>query len=441
MEVVNTDINMIDNLANSYDEANIPPFYGMSSLKQEALESLREHGLPDHKNEEYKYFDVLRKIKRDYSFIIPDPVGIDPSWISTRMVNDPDAVHIVHINGNFSASHSTLNATEEGLEFISLREISEKSSETFDLYLRERQNVNKDPYLDLNNALLNAGYIMHINPRFKTKPIYVYHFITDYIEDVLINKKGIILLDRDSKADIIEIFYSDTPKHYFRNYNAELFVKEGSLLNYYLVQETGEEAVCINNTNVYQSENSRANTYTFSLRGKHLRNNLNMLLNQENSESHLYGLYFIANNDVVDNHTTVDHKKPHCFSNEYYKGIIDDSGTGTFNGKIYVRPHAQKTNAFQSNKNLVLTDTATVNTKPQLEIWADDVKCSHGATTGQLDKEQMFYLRSRGLEEESATALLLHAFAFDIVDKIELDHLKKYLGNKINVRLGYQFSE
>jgi Fe-S cluster assembly protein SufD len=114
---------------------------------------------------------------------------------------------------------------------------------------------------------------------------------------------------------------------------------------------------------------------------------------------------------------------------------------GTFNGKIYVRPNAQKTNAFQSNKNLVLTDTATINTKPQLEIWADDVKCSHGATTGQIDAEQMFYLRSRGLGKESATALLLHAFAFDIIDKVELEHLRKYIGSKINNRLGYQFSD
>jgi Fe-S cluster assembly protein SufD len=166
-----------------------------------------------------------------------------------------------------------------------------------------------------------------------------------------------------------------------------------------------------------------------------------MLLNEENCESHLYGLYFISKDDHIDNHTTVDHRKPHCYSNEYYKGIIDENGTGTFNGKIYVRPNAQKTNAFQSNKNLVLTDTATINTKPQLEIWADDVKCSHGATTGQIDEEQMFYLRSRGLDKESATALLLHAFAFDIIDKVELEHLRKYIGSKINNRLGYQFSD
>jgi Fe-S cluster assembly protein SufD len=212
-------------------------------------------------------------------------------------------------------------------------------------------------------------------------------------------------------------------------------------MNFYRVQHKRGEETLVNNINIYQKENSLVNSFTFSLSGEMLRNNLNFLLEEENCESHLYGFYFADGDDTIDNHTTVDHQKPHCFSNENYKGILDKNGKAVFNGKIYVRQDAQKTNAFQSNKNIVLTDTATINTKPQLEIWADDVKCSHGATTGQIDNEQLFYLRSRGLDEKTAKALLLHAFAIEIVDIIELDPIKNYLTKVINKLLGYHFED
>jgi Fe-S cluster assembly protein SufD len=358
------------------------------------------------------------------------------------MIKDESGIHIVFINGILSSRFSNIDAAVNGLDFFDLNAKSGNGKgRILNMFLEQNQNVNDDLYIDLNNAFMNAGFLLNLNKQFDSRPVYLYHYVTEDFSDTMINKKGIIVLDSDAKANIVEIFYTKNRNHYFRNYNLEVFLEDGALLNYYNVEETGSEAVCINNTNIYQSGNSRANTYSFALKGRHLRNNLNLLLNQENSESHLFGLYFISDNDLIDNHTTVDHKKPHCYSNEYYKGIINENGTGTFNGKIFVRPNAQKTNAFQSNQNLVLTDNATINAKPQLEIWADDVKCSHGATTGQLDEEQLFYLRSRGLDKESATALLLHAFAFDIVDKVELEHVRRYIADKINIRLGYQFSD
>jgi Fe-S cluster assembly protein SufD len=166
-----------------------------------------------------------------------------------------------------------------------------------------------------------------------------------------------------------------------------------------------------------------------------VRNNLNISVDGEHCETHMYGLYMLNDKTHVDNHTTVDHRVANCYSNELYKGIIDDRATGVFNGKIYVRPHAQKTNAFQSNKNLLLSDDASMNTKPQLEIWADDVKCSHGATTGQLDNEQMFYLRARGLDETQARGLLLYAFAHETLEHVSSEALKSYLEEVIAHRL------
>jgi Fe-S cluster assembly protein SufD len=441
MAVIQTDINLIDNFSVQYDRVGTEYIKELSSLKKEALSNLKKHGIPYHKNEDYKYFNILRRLRREYSFVLTDVAGHDVDWIDSRLVKDTEGIHIVFINGVFSDGYSTYKPSLEGIEFLDLREIPKQRPDILNLFLEERQNINDDPYMDLNNAFPNAGFMMNITDQYSPGPVYIYHFVTEGQQDLLINHKGIIVLDKDSRADIIEIFYSETQYHYFRNYNSEIFTREGARLNYYVIQETGQDAVSINNINVYQTQNSLVNTFTFSLAGRHLRNNLNILLNEENCESHLFGLYFISNDDLIDNHTTVDHKKPHCFSNEYYKGIINDNGSGTFNGKIFVRPNAQKTNAFQSNKNLVLTESASINAKPQLEIWADDVKCSHGATTGQLDEEQLFYLQSRGLDKESAKALLLHAFAFEIIDKVELKYLRKYIGDKINLRLAYQFSD
>ena len=171
-----------------------------------------------------------------------------------------------------------------------------------------------------------------------------------------------------------------------------------------------------------------------------MRNNLNIAMEAEHSESNLFGLYFIKGQSHIDNHTVVDNVKPNCLSNELYKGIIDDKGTAVFNGKIFVEPQAQKTNAFQSNKNILLSNNATVNTKPQLEIYADDVKCSHGCTIGQLDEEGLFYLQSRGISKKTARSLLVHAFAIDILDHIKPEPIRNYVDQLISERLEFDIS-
>lgn len=193
------------------------------------------------------------------------------------------------------------------------------------------------------------------------------------------------------------------------------------------------------NSVIHQSTSSKLNTFTLTLNGQLVRNNLQILIDGEHCESHFYGLYLLNGNTLADNHTVVDHKKPNSFSNEMYKGIMDGNSKGVFNGKIYVRPHAQKTNAFQSNRNILISDTATVNTKPQLEIWADDVKCSHGCTSGQLDEEALFYLRSRGISETNAKAMLLYAFAAEVLEPIQNETLKAYLDHLIAERLQKNF--
>ena len=226
-----------------------------------------------------------------------------------------------------------------------------------------------------------------------------------------------------------------------QNDDSEVFLEENAQLNIHKIQTECSGAILVDNTNINQKNNSQLYCNTITTGGTIIRNNLNVTINGEYCESHINGLYLLKGNDHVDNHTMVDHRIANSYSNELYKGIIDDSATGVFNGKIFVQPDAQKTNAFQSNKNLLLSDKASMNTKPQLEIWADDVKCSHGATTGQLDSDQVFYMRARGLNEQQARGLLLYAFATEFLQHISsIPVLKVHLEKAIASRLNYDKS-
>lgn len=210
------------------------------------------------------------------------------------------------------------------------------------------------------------------------------------------------------------------------------------MFEYYKVQNDDASANQVNTTHIRQIGKSYVHTVVITLSGGMIRNNTNIIMETPGNEAHMYGLYLLKGNTHADNHTLVDNREPHCFSNELYKGIMDDAATGVFSGKIYVRPHAQKTNAYQSNKNILLSEKATVNTKPQLEIFADDVKCSHGCTVGRLDEEALFYLRSRGIDAAQAKAMLLQAFANDVVEKIKIDSLRQHIETLIANRLSLQ---
>jgi Fe-S cluster assembly protein SufD len=242
-----------------------------------------------------------------------------------------------------------------------------------------------------------------------------------------------------SQLSIIEKFDSVGSNPVFHNFSEEWVVKEKSRLEYCKIQNDNGKSYQVTNTVIHQSDNSLLNTFTLTLNGQLVRNNLGIIIDGEHCESHFYGLYLVNGNTLADNHTVVDHKKPNSFSNEMYKGIMDGNSKGVFNGKIFVRPHAQKTNAFQSNRNILVSDSATINTKPQLEIWADDVKCSHGCTSGQLDDEALFYLRSRGIAAPIAKAMLLYAFAGEVLAPIQDETLKSYLDNLIAERLHKNF--
>jgi len=267
------------------------------------------------------------------------------------------------------------------------------------------------------------------------QPIYIYN-ITDTREgNILSQPRSLVHIAEAAQVTMVETFATFGQGEGFTNQVMELVVENDARLEYYKIQE--DKGNQVSTTHIRHIGKSYSNTVTISLDGGILRNNLNIVLDAEHCESHLYGLYFQKGHNHVDNHTVVDNVKPNCFSNQFYKGILDESATGVFNGKIFVRPQAQKTNAYQSNKNILLSDSATVNTKPQLEIFADDVKCSHGCTIGRLDEEGLFYLQSRGITEKNAKSLLLHAFASDILENVHLKVIREYVDQQISERLDF----
>ena len=266
------------------------------------------------------------------------------------------------------------------------------------------------------------------------KPLHIVHVYTAD-RNLLVQPRHTVIVNRNAALTVIESVISSLPADgpkILVNSLAEIMIEQDAQLEHILIQTAGPSTRLIHHTTVRQKRQSLFNNFTITLPGSELvRNELHVRMEEEYSETHLYGLYLTGGRQLVDNHTLVDHQKPSCQSNELYKGVLLDQSTGVFNGKIYVHKDAQKTNAFQQNNNLVIGDRATIDSKPQLEIFADDVKCSHGSTVGQFSEEALFYLRSRGIGEQAAKGLLINAFAFDVTEKIRIPALRSHINHLI----------
>jgi Fe-S cluster assembly protein SufD len=271
------------------------------------------------------------------------------------------------------------------------------------------------------------------------KPILILQFVQASPEGETVHPRSYIQVGKNAKATFIEKVVSLDESSYFLNGVTEINVGENAQVDFYRLQDESKAALEVNNTEVNVPRDATFNSAVISLQGQMIRNNLSINLLDSNAFGNMYGLYLLHGHTHVDNHTNVDHTKPHSESNELYKGILADHSRGVFNGKIFVRQDAQKTNAFQQNNNILLSEDAVINTKPQLEIWADDVKCSHGCTTGQLDEEALFYLRSRGISKESSRGMLLYAFAGEVLEKINNEIFRDYCIGLIQQRLGSHY--
>ncbi|MEQ8908376.1 MAG: Fe-S cluster assembly protein SufD [Vicingaceae bacterium] len=383
--------------------------------RDQAKEALKKLSFPTSKTEYWKYTRVNKIIKGNYQATFPEgELELDLSV--------PTKNCLVLINGYVSKELSWFENTK-GVHFSSLSEAKEKSEampKKFATLSKDEEEI----FSSINTAYHQDGAFLHVEKGVQTEePFYVIHIVDS--EGAVANPRNLFIMEEGSAAKVVMKTLSTEKGTSFTNMVTEAFVDRQANLSIDKVQEEGSQDYQISCEQVEQKADSVFKINTFTLGGSMVRNNLNIDLLGQHTETWLNGLYLLQNKQHVDNHTHVFHREPNCESHELYKGIMNDKSTGVFNGKVFVHREAQKTNAYQSNANMVLTDDASINSKPELEIYADDVQCSHGSTTGQLDEEALFYLRSRGMSEKSARAVLLNAFAEDVLNHISVDAVRE----------------
>jgi Fe-S cluster assembly protein SufD len=423
-------------IVNSFHKAK---FGEANESRAKAIANFDKLGLPTNKSEEYRFTPITKNLEKHFSWenkVAPSAI----QSIEEFLIPGLDANVIVFINGSYSKKLSEIVSAETQVKVKTLAEALQSDKEIVNQYLDNLVNSESDPFAALNTSFWQEGLFIHVPENTKVeKPILIIHINDTTITQVIAHTRLLAVIGNNSELTVIEKFNTTGSQPAFHTFSEEFVIKENAQLEYCKIQNDHGNSYQVANTLIHQSNTSKVNTFTLTLDGGLVRNNFGITIDGENCESHFYGLYLLNGNTLADNHTVVDHKKPNSFSNEMYKGIMDDNAKGIFNGKIFVRPHAQKTNAFQSNRNILISETATVNTKPQLEIWADDVKCSHGCTTGQLDEEAVFYLQSRGISHSTAKAMLLYAFAAEVMEPIKNETLKAYLDQLISERLHKDF--
>jgi Fe-S cluster assembly protein SufD len=401
-----------------------------NGLRKEAREAFRNLGLPAPKNEEYKFTPITRVLEKNFDFTSPQ-ASSSLSDITPYTIPGLDAHTLVFVNGKFAKDLSSYDSEDFRIEILNDHAWPES--------LGTLADFKKDSLVAWNTAAWNAGAVIEVDSNKQVNKPVVIHNIHDATMEVRSINRILISVGKNSGLTVIEKYDSTGQANHFSNVVTEVFVEENAELNFYSIQADTGNRYHFGQTVIRQANRSRTNCFTLTMDGTLIRNNLEIILDGEGCESHLLGLYLLKGKTHTDNHTVVDHRKPNSYSNELYKGVMDGQAKGVFNGKIFVRPNAQKTNAFQSNRNILLSELATVNTKPQLEIWADDVKCSHGCTTGQLDEEAQFYLQTRGINKETARAMLLYAFAGEVLEAVKDEVLKSYLDGLVSERLHKNF--
>jgi Fe-S cluster assembly protein SufD len=438
--MINSTLNIWENELNSFDgQDDIVNLFSYDNRKK-AFSNFLNHGVPNLKHEEWKYTHL--------SFLnIPFvPVNSEFTLVNSSKVQetvkemefDESSNNLIFINGCFSSELSHIKSREDGLFLGSIIEGRKRGVLKVELF--EQGSVNSSqPFNFLNDSFFIDGACIIIPDNLiLSEPVHVINIVFANDGVSLINPKNIIITGNNSCVKIVESTNLLGSGKCFFNSQTNIVTHRSSTLDYFKLQNVEGDLFRIETVNCEQDDNSVFNTYTISLQGKFIRNNLSSKLSGSGSEANFNGLYFLDGDNFVDNHTLVNHASPNCNSNEVYKGILNDKSTAVFNGKIYVAQDAQKTNAYQTNRNILLSNNCTINTKPQLEIFADDVKCSHGATTGKIDNDALFYLKARGISETKGKLLLLNAFASEIVDRISLPQLRAYMKEQLVQRLGLE---
>jgi Fe-S cluster assembly protein SufD len=413
---------------------------GLESLRKKGFDTFNKFGIPTLRNEEWKYTRISGLFNKEYQFAKPNITGVPGSDVlnTFRLPGHEEANELVFVNGLFSPALSVIRSRE--LIVLTLEEAATNQYKgVVAKYLGHSSDYLKDGINALSTAFLQEGVFINVGKgKIAEHPVYIYNITDASAGNILSQPRSLVHIEENAQVQMVEIYNTIGSDDCFLNQVMEIVVEKDARVEYYKIQSDADNCNQVSTTHIRQTGKSYVNTVTISLNGGLVRNNLNIVMEAEYCESHMYGLYFPKGQGLIDNHTVVDNVKPNCLSNELYKGLMDGQTTGVFNGKIFVRQDAQKTNAYQSNRNILLSDSASVNAKPQLEIFADDVKCSHGCTVGRLDEEGLFYLQSRGIPVKIARSLLLHSFVADILDQVKLPLVREYIDQLISERLEFE---
>lgn len=428
LEQTDTNFARYEALAASLDDGQPAP---VRALRSEALARFGQLGFPTTRNEQWRYTNVAPIAKTPFGF--PASATADLAAYAHVLLDDA-AAQLVFVNGRFSRELSAA-ASVEGVTFAPLAESF--SHPTVAQHLGRVADASNRHFAALNTALLNDGAFLEIAPSTRLEtPIHLLFISTAESEPHIANVRNLIVAGRSAEVRIVETYAGEPGAVYFTNTVTELVLGENANVDHSKVQRESEAAYHVGSLHVSQDRTSQLTSHSISLGGALVRSDIDTILDGEGAGCELNGLYLVRGRQHVDHHTLIDHAKPHCDSHEFYKGILDDSSRGVFDGRIVVRKDAQKTNSGQVNRNLLLSGDAMIDAKPQLEIFADDVKCTHGSTIGQLDETAIFYLRSRAIGLEEARNILTYAFASEVLERLKVKAIRTQLASVLLERLG-----
>jgi len=417
------------------NKGNIDLDSKIHGIRTEAIEEFEKTGFPSKKHEEWKYTSLNSLLKNDYSVFPKGDASVEFKNVKQYFLHEIESYKIVFIDGAYSSFLS--DTTHEGVDICILSSALKqpKYKMVVDHYFGTVASK-EDSLTSLNTAFSKEGVFVNIPKNtVLPKPIQVLHFSTGNEKEIMLQPRNLIVVGENSHVQIYERHQNLSDNVVLTNAVTEVFAHKRAIADIYKIQNDKKTSSLIDNVYVQQKESSIVSINTFTFGGNITRNNLEFHQEGEHITSNLNGITVIGGKQHVDNHTLVHHKQENCESHEMYKGIYDDASTGVFNGKVIVDKLAQKTNAYQQNDNILIGDKASINSKPQLEIFADDVKCSHGCTIGQIDENALFYMESRGIPKKEAKALLLFAFGNDVVEKIKIPALRKRITKLIAEKL------
>ncbi len=413
------------------------PGHGLEWLdrsRESALDAFASAGFPTPRHEDWKYTRVTAIEKRSFKFAEQNGIHVREQDVERFNLGTLECEQLVFVDGRYVDALSRRNEVDGGARITTLESAMNASSQLLESHLGHYADITGQPFSALNTAFMTDGAVIHVKNRGTRQPPIHLLFIATR-KDVVAHPRILVIAEAGSHATVVESYTSLFDGCYFTNALTEIAVMEEARVDHYKLQKESIKAFHVATLQVHQGRDSRFASHSISFGGQLVRNDINVLLDAEGAGCTLNGLFMASGRQHVDYHTRIDHAKPNGTSEEVYKGILDGRARGVFNGRVKVHPDAQKTDAHQSNKNLLLSRDAEIDTKPELEIYADDVKCSHGATVGQLDEHVLYYLRSRGIGEAQARGLLTYGFAKDILDRVDLAPLRQKLTDELLERM------